>query len=87
MVSFGEKVKMKKAGNLNYGCSYVITSIFENCLHYIFQFFMKKLKMKRKWTKKLNLSPGFSEQKCFIQVNFHKHSCHILGMEWKNECF
>ena len=27
MVSFGEKAKMKKAGNLNYGRSYVITTV------------------------------------------------------------
>ena len=43
--------------------------------------------MKREWAKNLNLSPGFSEQKCFIQVNSQKYSCHILGMEWKNEGF
>ena len=27
MVSFGEKAKIKKAGNLNYGRSYVITTL------------------------------------------------------------
>ena len=27
MVSFGEKAKIKKAGNLNYGGSYVITTV------------------------------------------------------------
>ena len=27
MVSFGEKAKIKKAGNLNYGRSYVITTV------------------------------------------------------------
>jgi len=27
MVSFGEKAKIKKAGNLNSGCSYVITTV------------------------------------------------------------
>ena len=28
MVSFGEDAKIKKAGNLNQGCSYVITTVF-----------------------------------------------------------
>ena len=29
MVSFGEKAKIKKAGNLNQGCSYVITIVLD----------------------------------------------------------
>ena len=29
MVTFGEKAKMKKAGNLNQHCSYVITTVNE----------------------------------------------------------
>ena len=28
MVSFGEKAKIKKVGNLNQGCSYVITTVY-----------------------------------------------------------
>ena len=31
MVNFGEKAKIKKAGNLNEGRSYVITTV---CIHY-----------------------------------------------------
>ena len=30
MVSFGEKAKIKKVGNLNYGRSYVITTVKQN---------------------------------------------------------
>ena len=29
MVSFGEKAKIKQAGNLNYGRSYVITTLLQ----------------------------------------------------------
>ena len=31
MVSFGEKANIKKAGNLNYGRSYVITTVYVQC--------------------------------------------------------
>ena len=34
MVSFGEKAKIKKAGNLNKGRSYVITTVPENLFVY-----------------------------------------------------
>ena len=33
MVSFGEKVKIKKAGNLNQGRSYVITTVCTMYVH------------------------------------------------------
>ena len=32
MVCFGEKAKIKKAGNLNEGHSYVIATVFPVCL-------------------------------------------------------
>ena len=32
MVSFGEKAKIKKAGNLNQGCSYVIITLLNPCI-------------------------------------------------------
>ena len=41
MVSFGEKVKIKKAGNLNEGRSYVITTVciyVGNCSVIVFMF-------------------------------------------------
>ena len=38
MVSFGEKAKTKKAGNLNQGRSYLITTVQRSMLSYLFYF-------------------------------------------------
>ena len=42
MVSFGEKGKIKKAGNLNQGRSYVITAVPFQKIKYLSNYFFKQ---------------------------------------------
>ena len=73
MVSFGEKAKIKKAGNLNYGRIYVITTVFMN----IFLQFDTMCAMTRNAA--LHSTRFFHEFfiSSYLQVNFLEF-CHVI---------